>query len=142
VIHDDFKTDGSGVYCSDFMYAHEIGHNLGCAHDRDNGSTARFTYSYGLQAPSGAFRTVMAYATGFCYPCTRVAHFSNPNVTYGGEATGVSQSSPISADNAATINFTRTEMAGYRASVYGSEEYVFKDGFELGNTSLWSATPP
>ena len=118
VIHDDFKTDGSGAVCSDFTYAHEVGHNLGCSHDRDNASWARFPYAYGYKAPSGAFRTVMAYGTD-CSPCPLVPHFSNPNVTYGGEATGVVQTSPESADNAATISFTRTEMARFRATVYG-----------------------
>ena len=138
VVHDGSKTDGSGWFCSDLTYAHELGHNMGCAHDRDNaGKDGRFTYSYGLQAPSGAFRTVMAYASGCGSPCTRVTHFSNPNVTYGGEATGVSQGSVDEADNAATINFTRTEMAGFRATVY-----VFKDGFEIGSTNMWSSTSP
>lgn len=66
-----------------------------------------------------------------------MTHFSNPNVTYGGEATGVSQVSAESADNAATINSTRTEMAAFRAAVY-----VFKDGFETGGTALWSSTSP
>jgi hypothetical protein len=41
------------------------------------------------------------------------------------------------ADNAATIDFTRTEMAGFRAWVY-----VFKGGFEIGDTQLWSSTNP
>jgi len=137
LVHDGSKTDGSGWFCSDLTYAHEVGHNMGCAHDRDNASTGRFAYSFGLQAPSGAFRTVMAYATGCGSPCTRVTHFSNPNVTYGGEATGVPQASADSADNAATINLTRTEMAGFRATVY-----VFKDGFEIGSTNMWSSTSP
>jgi len=138
VVHDGSKTDGSGWYCSDLTYAHELGHNMGCAHDRDNaGVNGRFSHSYGFQAPSGVFRTVMAYATGCGSPCTRVIHFSNPNVTYGGAATGVSQASAESADNAATINYTRTEMAAFRATVY-----VFKDGFETGTTNLWSSTSP
>ena len=138
LVHDGSKTDGSGWYCSDLTYAHELGHNMGCAHDRDNaGVNGRYAYSYGYQAPSAAFRTVMAYATGCGSPCTRVTHFSNPNVTYGGAATGVAQGSPDAADNAATINFTRTEMAAFRATVY-----VFKDGFETGTTQIWSAVSP
>jgi hypothetical protein len=79
----------------------------------------------------------MAYSTGCGSPCTRVNHFSNPNVTFGGEATGMSQGSADEADNAATINYTRTEMAAFRATVY-----VFKDGFETGSTQIWSTTSP
>jgi hypothetical protein len=143
VVHDGSKTDGSGYYCSDLTYAHELGHNMGCAHDRDNaGIGGRFSYSYGYQAPSEIFRTVMAYSTGCGSPCTRIAHFSNPNVTYGGEATGVSQASPESADNAATINYTRTEMAAFRPTVYLSFDEIFTDGFETGETNRWSSTSP
>ena len=40
VVHDGSKTDGSGWYCSDLAYVHEIGHNLGCAHDRANASSS------------------------------------------------------------------------------------------------------
>ncbi len=142
LVHDGSKTDGSGWFCSDLTYAHELGHNMGCAHDRDNaGVNGRFGYSYGYQAPSAAFRTVMAYSTGCGSPCTRVTHFSNPNVTFGGEATGVSSASAESADNAATINFTRTEMAAFRTTVYSLDE-IFTDGFEIGNTSRWSSTSP
>jgi len=138
VVHDGSKTDGSGWFCTDLTYAHELGHNMGCAHDRANASvTGRYAYSYGFQALSSAFRTVMAYSTGCGSPCTRVNHFSNPNVTYGGEATGVAQGDPAAADNAATINYTRTEMAGFRATVY-----VFKDGFETGTMQVWSSTSP
>jgi hypothetical protein len=71
-----------------------------------------------------------------------VTHFSNPNVTYGGEATGVAQGSPDAADNAATINYTRTEMAAFRATVYLSFDEIFSDGFETGTTALWSSTSP
>lgn len=84
----------------------------------------------------------MAYATGCGSPCTRISHFSNPNVTYGGEATGVSQASAESADNAATINYTRTEMAAFRPTVYISTDEIFGDGFETGNTNRWSSTSP
>jgi len=118
VVHDGSKTDGSGWFCSDLTYVHEVGHNLGCAHDRDNaGLTGRFDYSYGYQDPAQLFRTVMAYdcAGG----CPRISYFSNPDVLYNGKPTGVVYTDPLSADNARAINQTRVGMAGYRPEVVG-----------------------
>jgi len=125
MISDDYNINGLGSKCSDLVYAHEVGHNLGSRHDRNNSSTSGwFPYSWGYQAtPSRAFHTVMAYGRP-CYQdgapppnCPQIPYFSNPNVFYGGEATGVAQSDPLSADNAATFNFTRTVVAGFRDSV-------------------------
>jgi hypothetical protein len=114
VVHVGKKTDGSGYYCSDLTYVHEIGHNLGCAHDRANASiTGRYDYSYGYQSPSGAFRTVMAYNCSG--GCPQVPYFSNPDLQYNEQPLGVLHTASDSADNARTINQTRVEMANYRA---------------------------
>jgi hypothetical protein len=117
VVHDGSKTDGSGYYCSELTYAHEIGHNLGCAHDRANAGVAgRFSYSYGYQqVPGYQFRTVMAYNCPG--GCPRINYFSNPNVMFEDIPTGVADPDENSADNALTINQTRVGMAGYRAAV-------------------------
>ncbi|MCI5138409.1 MAG: hypothetical protein D3922_08330 [Candidatus Electrothrix sp. AR1] len=116
VVQDGSKTDGSGYYCSELSYVHEIGHNFGCNHDRANSnSSGRYEYSYGYQSPAENFRTVMAYNCSG--GCPRVAHFSNPDVQYQGEATGVLYTAANSADNVRTINQTRIEMANYRAAV-------------------------
>jgi len=118
VVHDGSKTDGSGFYCSDLTYVHEIGHNLGCAHDRDHaGISGRYDYSYGYQNPQEIFRTVMSYncAGG----CPRISHFSNPDVLYGGQPTGVDYTAVDSADNARDINLTSIEMAAYRQEIAG-----------------------
>ena len=116
VVHDGSKTDGSGYYCTDLTYAHEIGHNLGLAHDRANSSNpGRYSYSYGYQDPSANFRTVMSYSCSG--GCPRVNHFSNPAVMYNGLTTGIDYMATDSADNARTLNLTRIEMAGYRAEI-------------------------
>jgi hypothetical protein len=74
-------------------FPHELGHNMGLRHDWyvDSGVTPA-TYAHGYVNDAGRWRTIMAYnnrcaAQGF--NCTRVAYFSNPNVTYLGAATGV-----------------------------------------------------
>ena len=118
VVHDGSKTDGSGFYCSDLTYTHEIGHNLGCAHDRAHaGVSGRYSYSYGYQNPQGTFRTLMSY--NCAGDCLRISHFSNPDVLYGGQPTGIVHTAADSADNARTINLTRIEMAAYRQEIAG-----------------------
>lgn len=97
-----------------FSYPHEIGHNQGCDHDRDNGVTGcgEYSYSFGHRffGDSGTqWRTVMAYAPG-----TRIPYFSNPNISFDGEPTGVPSNQSESAYNAATINNTDTTFQSYR----------------------------
>ena len=133
IAHDGDKTDGSGYFCSELTYAHEIGHNFGCAHDRANAiNSGRFPYSYGYQDPDGEFSTIMAYTNGCPGPgtCPRVQYFSNPNVTYNGKPTGVTDPDPNSADNAKTINQTRLEMAGYRTAVQPNVIILSPNGSE------------
>jgi hypothetical protein len=118
VVQDGSRTDGSGYYCSELSYVHEIGHNLGCAHDRVNSNVSgRYPYSYGYQSPAEKFRTVMAYDCPNPNGCPRITYFSNPAVQYQGEATGVLYTAANSADNARTINQTRIEAANYREAV-------------------------
>jgi hypothetical protein len=95
--------------------AHEIGHNMGCAHDRANSSSGLFSYSFGYQHPAALFRTVMAYNCPG--GCPRFQFFSNPDVTYQGQPTGVPISEPNSAHNALTINQTAFTIANFRSSI-------------------------
>lgn len=65
----------NGYYCEMLSLAHELGHNLGNAHDKANSSFAgAFSYSYG-KGISGQFGTVMSYIS------PRVALFSSPQLT-------------------------------------------------------------
>ena len=102
---------------SQHSFAHEIGHNQGNKHDRDNATTTgAYPYSFGFRrcASDGTgFRTVMAYS---CTGASRVAWFSNPNVTYNGYATGIAyESDPAnSADNSRSMNNTAATVAAFR----------------------------
>jgi len=54
--------------CDEITFAHELGHNMGCAHDRDNANTnGAYSYSYGYDRQysngTGIFGTVMSYDT-------------------------------------------------------------------------------
>lgn len=91
-----------------FSFGHEMGHNMGLNHARtDPVGAGAFPYSYGYKWTG--YRTVMAYAPG-----TRILHFSNPNVQYLGNPTGVSETSPSAAHNALSLNNTRVTVANWR----------------------------
>lgn len=89
-----------------YTLAHEIGHNLGCAHDPPNAfNDAYFPYSYGYNDPLDEWHTIMAVFQAN----PTIPYFSNPDVTYFGRPTGTTL-----ADNARTINQTRHIVANYR----------------------------
>lgn len=90
-----------------YSFAHELGHNMGSAHDRANAGSAVTSYSYGYRTADSSYRSVMAYAPG-----TRIAMFSNPNkVAPNGQALGT-----VNDDNASSLNYTATTMSAFRAS--------------------------
>ncbi len=100
--------------------AHEVGHNQGCAHDRDNASIdGLFSYSYGyhLTGNTRGWSTIMAYDDAE-NNWQRFGQFSNPYWMHDGAATGVHIGSPGEAYNAATINSSRVLAAGFRTTRY------------------------
>lgn len=105
-----FTVTSRSCAVGNLSFAHELGHNMGSAHNPEDGSGGTYSYSYGHWV-NGSFRTVMSYATPCSSGCTRRAYFSNPAVSYGGRATGTS-----SRDNARSINNTDVRIANYRAA--------------------------
>ncbi len=98
--------------CTTYTFPHEIGHNQGCGHDRDNGGCGFRSYGFGWRffGNNGVqYRTVMAYAPG-----TRIPYFSNPNVNFQGVATGVPIGQPNEAHNAQVIGETRRSRENFR----------------------------
>jgi hypothetical protein len=117
----DAGTDGKNYYCLDETLAHEMGHNMGAAHDRETAKGddgvldnpddyGAYAYSFGYKAGStaGNFYTVMAYGdTGQ----TIYRVFSNPGITFcGGHPCGVANQ----ADNARTLRQTAPAVAQFR----------------------------
>ncbi len=86
---------------SDETFAHESGHNFGCAHSRDidNCSGALFDYACGFD--NGDFGTVMSYNLNLVIP-----YFSNPNMIYESTAIGDTQT-----DCSRSIEETKQIMA-------------------------------
>lgn len=101
-----------------FVLVHEVSHNFGCQHDRDNAydSEGRFIpgvfhYAYGHRFTFGntLYRTVMAYKPGEIVP-----FLSNPNLLFGEVALGIpSSQTNIAADNVLTLNWTAPIVSGY-----------------------------
>ena len=92
-----------------FSFGHEIAHNMGCNHDRNNAGGGS-AINYGFQSPSSRFRSIMAYdcPNG---GCQRVGYFSNPDVRYQGSQIGDS-----GANNAKWIRDNMPAYANFRQS--------------------------
>jgi hypothetical protein len=146
-------SDGTsnGYYCLDTTFAHELGHNMGDAHDRADAKdpdgtplSGAYTYSYGYlgTGAGGGFATIMAYgAAGDSF----LNVFSNPNIsTCLNSPCGVADSSPSSADNAHSMNNTAPVIASFEPTMVGStpsSTYVHDDVNGDGKSDLiWRST--
>ncbi len=124
--------DGCAV--GNLTFAHEHGHNMGLEHDPANANpplSGTYPYRYGHYV-DGSYRTIMSYSNQCTMGCTRVTQWSNPEVVFMGEPTGVEDQ----RDNRRASGFTDGCVTDYRT---GS---LFVDGFESGDLSAWSSTAP
>lgn len=103
------------VYDSETM-THEVGHNFGCGHSKDQADYAGpgiFSYSAGWYFSD--YSSIMAYndpdGDGKA-DHIEASYFSNPDVTVDGEATG----DTADGDNARTLEETAAVVEGYRTS--------------------------
>ena len=109
-------------------FTHELGHVLGAEHDTAHTSatpsTASYPYSFGYKVNSNTtgFETIMSQMFDpLRYP-TRLLQFSNPNVLYLGQPTGVA----ASAYNALTLS----NLAPGTASFRSRPSVIFASGFD------------
>ncbi len=116
----------------DYIFEHEVGHNLGGGHTRVEGLKGTFDYSHAYwdhNKPS-AWRTAVSNYGG-----PPILHFSNPNVYYQGQPTGVDSAIvDSSADNARTINIRAPIVSDFRTRNSGINENPPNDihfGFSL-----------
>lgn len=106
-------------------FAHELGHNMGALHNREEeGGGSSTAYNYGYIDYGRNWRTIMAYATNCS--CPRINNFSNPSVLNGGGKTGVADKS----DNARMLRAKSLSVSRFRASKgsQGNSLVVVKHG--------------
>jgi hypothetical protein len=114
-----------------YSFGHEFGHLQGARHDTFVDPT-NTPYSYGhgyVKTTSPMWRTVMAYGDA-CGGCPRIQYWSNPAKTYGGAATGTSNTK-----NYLVLNNTDYTVANFRTQVIGDD---FNNTFN-SSSSGWSS---
>lgn len=113
-----FSIVGTACMATNKSLAHEVGHNMGLRHDRyaygNSLPTIACDWAWGFVNPNGVngtddqkWRTVMAYGD-FCFDngfgCGRIPHWSNPDINYNGDPTGVPIGQPDQANSAYMLN--------------------------------------
>jgi len=137
-----FQVTHMNCAIGNLSYAHEHGHNMGFEHDPANGASpgnASYPWSFG-HFVDGSYYTVMSYHYECTPGCTRVAHFSNPDILHPDilhqdQPTGIADE----RDNARTGDLTASIVAQFRldpvcgnGSQEGTEEC---DGDDLGGAT-------
>lgn len=105
-------------------FAHELGHNMGALHNREEEGGNLSGYNYGYIDYARNWRTIMAYATNCS--CPRINNFSNPSVLNGGASTGIADK----ADNARMLRSKSLSVSRFRATkgTQGNSLVVVKHG--------------
>ncbi len=93
-----------------YTFAHEIGHNQNCKHDRCNDPSGG--YNHGYRYCNGSWRTIMAPYDENCCNSNRIQYWSNPNKPYNGVAMGTTQYE----DCARMLGEKSPTIAGFKTS--------------------------
>jgi ketosteroid isomerase-like protein len=111
------ETDSKTYVCRKETLAHELGHNMGQAHNSEDsdGTPGAHSYSYGYrEASATGFYTVMAYRLADSSQKS-IRYFANPNVLDPG--TGRPSGVAYASDNARSMAQTLPLIATFRATL-------------------------
>ncbi|MEM7588040.1 MAG: PKD domain-containing protein [Acidobacteriota bacterium] len=101
------------VVCPTLVFAHEVGHNLGLAHDPANAGAPQdqsFPWAYGHFVDL-RFRTIMSYNTECTDSiCQRIPYFSHPGKVIDGNPAGIAGQ----RDNHRVLNVTGAVASRFR----------------------------
>lgn len=122
---------------------HELGHNLGCHHHKQQNTQpgpGLYSYSAGwrwIGQDSKPYCSVMTYEEGTYFADgvkhTRVAYFSNPELSYQGMPTG----DAVDGDNARTVRQIRDVIAAYRPDQIGSLQVTLSPQQAIDGGAQW-----
>jgi metallopeptidase family M12-like protein len=130
--------------CDPLTLPHEMGHNMGLRHDwgHDNTDNGPYHYNHGFINTTGDFRTIMAYDSSACPggSCGQIPHWSDPNHTYDGLATGIPDGQPNPADNARALSNTHATIEGFRvkSDPFGAYDVLAQvsNGVQVGGWAI------
>ncbi len=120
---------------ANYTLAHEIGHNMGCGHNREDAGavpcgTQPYAFGWRWTGNSGDMHSsVMSYPDGGTY--TRVPYFSNPDVSFDGQPTGVPIGAENQSHNTAAINLSPWFYEAFHITRY--DVWVDFAALPLGN---------
>jgi hypothetical protein len=133
----DYNSIGPG----NLTMAHELGHNLGAGHERNNPTepvVGAFPYSYGYRFPvnqpgvlTATFNDIMSYGYDMDIP---LFQYANPNLSINGVPTGLPPSNPNSADLYDTFLQTAPIVANYRSTIVADTTAPTATLFETNRT--------
>lgn len=107
---------------TNFSFAHELGHIMGARHDWDADDTnnSPFAFNHGFvrtnptNSTTAPWRTIMAVSN--INTTNRIGRWSNPDVNFVGDPTGVATGSR-QANNARVLNETALTVANFRCGL-------------------------
>lgn len=104
---------------NDYVFAHEIGHNLGAGHDPSDPTPRAISYAYGKTFTIGSYTMgdIMSDLSVNGSLVERIPYYSNPNVDYQGVPTGSPPNSLQPADNAMAMNQFAPLVANYEPTL-------------------------